>query len=187
MYHYMCTDRYFCSYVMTLLSSSITWHILTPVSGSSPASTAMDTNDEVHVCQLCGAWYESRKGLASHCRAHLRQFGITENTETKGGPIEFLYQIMEAEDLKPIASEGLNVYNPSMSSNSNKRPSGSGSSTSPARHKGSPSSSLHQPPSNKRPKPSASEGTAPQDHRLSTGEFQVIFKGAICDWYIHLV
>uniref|UniRef100_A0A8C8IJZ4 C2H2-type domain-containing protein n=1 Tax=Oncorhynchus tshawytscha TaxID=74940 RepID=A0A8C8IJZ4_ONCTS len=140
----------------SLASAKPAW---APQETDAPLTLAMDTNDEVHVCQLCGAWYESRKGLASHCRAHLRQFGITENTETKGGPIEFLYQIMEAEDLQPIASEGLNVYNPSMSSNSNKRPSGSGSSTSPARHKGSPSSSLHQPPSNKRPKPSASEGT----------------------------
>uniref|UniRef100_A0A4W5MLP3 WIZ zinc finger a n=1 Tax=Hucho hucho TaxID=62062 RepID=A0A4W5MLP3_9TELE len=165
----------------SLASAKPAW---APQETDAPLTLAMDTNDEVHVCQLCGAWYESRKGLASHCRAHLRQFGITENTETKGGPIEFLYQIMEAEDLQPIASEGLNVYNPSMSSNTNKRPSGSGLSTSPARHKESPSS-LHQPPSNKRPKPSASEGTAPQD-RLSTGEFQVIFKWAICDWYIHL-
>ncbi|XP_042160171.1 protein Wiz isoform X3 [Oncorhynchus tshawytscha] len=158
----------------SLASAKPAW---APQETDAPLTLAMDTNDEVHVCQLCGAWYESRKGLASHCRAHLRQFGITENTETKGGPIEFLYQIMEAEDLQPIASEGLNVYNPSMSSNSNKRPSGSGSSTSPARHKGSPSSSLHQPPSNKRPKPSASEGTAPQDHRLSTGEFTCVLCG----------
>uniref|UniRef100_A0A674BZT6 WIZ zinc finger a n=1 Tax=Salmo trutta TaxID=8032 RepID=A0A674BZT6_SALTR len=136
----------------SLASAKPAW---APQETDAPLTLAMDTNDEVHVCQLCGAWYESRKGLASHCRAHLRQFGITENTETKGGPIEFLYQIMEAEDLQPIASEGLNVYNPAMSSNSNKRPSGSGSSTSPARHKGSPPpSSLHQSPSNKRPKPS---------------------------------
>ncbi|XP_045075412.1 protein Wiz-like isoform X2 [Coregonus clupeaformis] len=158
----------------SLASAKPAW---APQETDAPLTLAMDTNDEVHVCQLCGAWYESRKGLASHCRAHLRQFGITENTETKGGPIEFLYQIMEAEDLQPIASEGLNVYNPSMSSNSNKRPSGSGSSTSPARHKGSPSSSLHQPPSSKRPKPSASEGTAPQDHRLSKGEFTCVLCG----------
>uniref|UniRef100_A0A4W5NTT2 WIZ zinc finger a n=1 Tax=Hucho hucho TaxID=62062 RepID=A0A4W5NTT2_9TELE len=139
----------------SLASAKPAW---APQETDAPLTLAMDTNDEVHVCQLCGAWYESRKGLASHCRAHLRQFGITENTETKGGPIEFLYQIMEAEDLQPIASDGLNVYNPSMSSNSNKQPSGSGSSTSPARHKRSPSS-LHQPSSNKRPKPSTSERT----------------------------
>ncbi|CAB1344519.1 unnamed protein product [Coregonus sp. 'balchen'] len=110
----------------SLASAKPAW---APQETDAPLTLAMDTNDEVHVCQLCGAWYESRKGLASHCRAHLRQFGITENTETKGGPIEFLYQIMEAEDLQPIASEGLNVYNPSMSSNSNKRPSGSGEFT----------------------------------------------------------
>uniref|UniRef100_A0A3P8ZAG3 WIZ zinc finger a n=1 Tax=Esox lucius TaxID=8010 RepID=A0A3P8ZAG3_ESOLU len=115
--------------VSSLSSAKPAW---APQETDAPLTLAMDSNDEVHVCQLCGAWYESRKGLASHCRAHLRQFGITDNTEDKGGPIEFLYQVMEAEDLKPIASEGLNVYNPSVSSPSTKRPP----SASPAKHRG---------------------------------------------------
>ncbi|CAJ1053792.1 protein Wiz-like isoform X2 [Xyrichtys novacula] len=65
------------------------------------APITLDTQDEVHVCQLCGCWYETRKGLSSHARAHLRQIGIPEN-EIKGSPIDHLYQIMEEEDLKPI-------------------------------------------------------------------------------------
>ncbi|XP_071360838.1 protein Wiz [Trachinotus anak] len=68
------------------------------------APITLDTNDEVHVCQLCGCWYETRKGLSSHARAHLRQIGIPDS-EIKGSPINFLYQIMEEEDLKPINNE----------------------------------------------------------------------------------
>ncbi|KAM9363602.1 protein Wiz-like [Symphorus nematophorus] len=67
-------------------------------------SSLTDTNDEVHVCQLCGCWYETRKGLSSHARAHLRQIGIPES-DIKGSPIDLLYQIMEEEDLKPISSK----------------------------------------------------------------------------------
>lgn len=63
-----------------------------------------DTTDEVHVCQLCGSWYESRKGLSNHARAHLRQIGIPDG-EAKGSPIDLLYRIMEEEDLKPITAE----------------------------------------------------------------------------------
>lgn len=63
----------------------------------------IDTIDEVHVCQLCGCWYETRKGLSSHARAHLRQIGVPDNN-IKCSPIDFLYQLMEEEDLKPLAS-----------------------------------------------------------------------------------
>ncbi|XP_034543062.1 protein Wiz-like isoform X2 [Notolabrus celidotus] len=68
------------------------------------APITLDTNDEVHVCQLCGCWYETRKGLSSHARAHLRQIGVPD-TEIKGSPIDLLYKIMEDEDMKPISSE----------------------------------------------------------------------------------
>lgn len=67
-------------------------------------SFPLDTTGEVHVCQLCGCWYETRKGLSSHARAHLRQIGIPES-DIKGSPIELLYRIMEEEDLKPISGE----------------------------------------------------------------------------------
>ncbi|XP_074538281.1 protein Wiz-like [Halichoeres trimaculatus] len=69
------------------------------------APITLDTNNEVYVCQLCGSWYETRKGLSSHARAHLRQIGIPDS-EVKGSPIDLLYQIMEEEgDLKPINVE----------------------------------------------------------------------------------
>ncbi|XP_042341873.1 protein Wiz-like [Plectropomus leopardus] len=68
------------------------------------APITLDTSNEVHVCQLCGCWYGTRKGLSTHARAHLRQIGIPDS-DIKGSPIEMLYQIMEEEDLKPISSD----------------------------------------------------------------------------------
>lgn len=40
-------------------------------------------------CELCGFFFENRKALASHARAHLRQFGVTE-WSVNGSPIETL-------------------------------------------------------------------------------------------------
>lgn len=69
------------------------------------------TKEDVHVCELCGAWYETRKGLSSHARAHLRQFGVP--LDTKCGPIETLHKIIQTEEFKAKASggqmEGLSV------------------------------------------------------------------------------
>lgn len=97
-----------------------------------------DTTEKVHVCQLCGCWYETRKGLSSHARAHLRQIGIPER-EIQGSPIDLLYRIMEEDDLKPISSDQAKVA--SLSS-----PSGSSSKRS---------SSLSSSAASKKPKTSA--------------------------------
>ncbi|XP_062404258.1 protein Wiz isoform X2 [Sardina pilchardus] len=56
--------------------------------------------DDVHVCELCGAWFETRKGLSSHARAHLRTFGI-DTAEAKGAPIDTLHKFMISKGLKP--------------------------------------------------------------------------------------
>lgn len=91
-----------------------------------------DTSEEVHVCQLCGCWYETRKGLSSHARAHLRHIGIPER-EVQGSPIDLLYRIMEEDDLKPISSNQAKVAalrGPSGSSS--KRSSSLSSSTVPS-------------------------------------------------------
>lgn len=88
-----------------------------------------DTTEKVHVCQLCGCWYETRKGLSSHARAHLRQIGIPER-EIQGSPIDLLYRIMEEDDLKPISSDQAKVAAlSSPSRSSSKRPSSLSSST----------------------------------------------------------
>ncbi len=60
--------------------------------------------DDVHVCELCGAWYETRKGLSSHARAHLRQFGVS--LDSKGAPIDMLHKYIQSEDFKEKASAG---------------------------------------------------------------------------------
>ncbi|XP_062852553.1 protein Wiz [Trichomycterus rosablanca] len=50
---------------------------------------------DAHVCELCGAWFETRKGLASHSRAHLRQFGV--DMECKAPPIQVLHDLLQKE------------------------------------------------------------------------------------------
>lgn len=55
------------------------------------------------MCQLCGAWFETRKGLSSHARAHLRHFGV-EYSESKGSPIDLLNQLIHTDDFKHRAS-----------------------------------------------------------------------------------
>ncbi|XP_034391298.1 protein Wiz-like isoform X2 [Cyclopterus lumpus] len=95
-----------------------------PLETDAPITLASDATNEVHVCQLCGCWYGTRKGLSGHARAHLRQIGIPDS-DIKGSPIDLLYQIMEEEDLKPISSEqqaGASTSN-SPSKSSSKRPS----------------------------------------------------------------
>lgn len=87
-----------------------------------------DTTEKVHVCQLCGCWYETRKGLSSHARAHLRQIGIPER-EIQGSPIDLLYRIMEEDDLKPIGSEQAKVAVLSSPSGSSSKRSSSLSSS----------------------------------------------------------
>uniref|UniRef100_A0AAZ1XPV4 C2H2-type domain-containing protein n=1 Tax=Oreochromis aureus TaxID=47969 RepID=A0AAZ1XPV4_OREAU len=90
------------------------------LSGSAPIATAkplwapeendaplnltleVDPNKDI-VCQLCGAWFETRKGLSSHARAHLRHFGV-EYSESKGSPISLLNQLIDTDDFKHKAS-----------------------------------------------------------------------------------
>ncbi|XP_067087334.1 protein Wiz-like [Osmerus mordax] len=55
------------------------------------------------ICQLCGAWFETRKGLSSHARAHLRHFGV-EYSESRGSPIDLLDQLIHTDDFKHRAS-----------------------------------------------------------------------------------
>ncbi|XP_047212565.1 protein Wiz-like isoform X4 [Girardinichthys multiradiatus] len=75
-----------------------------PQENDAPLNLTLDVDsDKDIVCQLCGAWFETRKGLSSHARAHLRHFGI-EYSESKGSPIELLSQLMDTDDFKHKAS-----------------------------------------------------------------------------------
>ncbi|XP_073478498.1 protein Wiz-like isoform X2 [Aquarana catesbeiana] len=57
-----------------------------------------DPNQE-NDCQFCGAWFETRKGLASHARAHLRHLGVAD-PDAKGSPIATLNALIKSEDFK---------------------------------------------------------------------------------------
>ncbi|KAH0519263.1 Protein Wiz [Microtus ochrogaster] len=45
-------------------------------------------------CEVCGACFETRKGLSSHARSHLRQMGVTE-WYVNGSPIDTLREILK--------------------------------------------------------------------------------------------
>lgn len=66
----------------------------------------MDMDSKDIICQLCGAWFETRKGLSSHARAHLRHFGI-EYSESKGSPIDLLNRFILTDDFKHRANSFL--------------------------------------------------------------------------------
>ncbi|XP_077326140.1 protein Wiz isoform X5 [Lithobates pipiens] len=57
-----------------------------------------DPNQE-NDCQFCGAWFETRKGLASHARAHLRHLGVAD-PDAKGSPIATLNALIKSKDFK---------------------------------------------------------------------------------------
>lgn len=64
-------------------------------------------------CQFCGAWFETRKGLSSHARAHLRHLGVND-PDAKGSPIAALNALVKSEEFKkrlsghmPAADDGL--------------------------------------------------------------------------------
>ncbi len=48
----------------------------------------------VHSCEFCGTSFESRRGLSSHARYHLRQLGVAVS-DSSGAPIDLLYQLMK--------------------------------------------------------------------------------------------
>ncbi|XP_042247504.1 protein Wiz isoform X2 [Thunnus maccoyii] len=78
--------------------------IWAPQENDAPLNLTLevDPNKDI-VCQLCGAWFETRKGLSSHARAHLRHFGV-EYSESKGSPIDLLNQLIDTDDFKHKAS-----------------------------------------------------------------------------------
>ncbi|XP_037332912.2 protein Wiz isoform X1 [Pungitius pungitius] len=83
------------------LSSKVTTKPLwAPQENDAPLNLTLgvDPNKDI-VCQLCGAWFETRKGLSSHARAHLRHFGV-EYSESKGSPIDLLNQLIDTDDFK---------------------------------------------------------------------------------------
>ncbi|XP_018110471.1 protein Wiz isoform X2 [Xenopus laevis] len=59
-------------------------------------------------CQFCGAWFETRKGLSSHARAHLRHLGVND-PDAKGSPIAALNSLIKSGEFKKrLSSQGTN-------------------------------------------------------------------------------
>lgn len=48
----------------------------------------------IHSCEFCGTNFESRRGLSSHARYHLRQLGVAVS-DSSGAPIDLLCQLMK--------------------------------------------------------------------------------------------
>lgn len=57
-------------------------------------------------CEVCGAQFETRRGMSSHARSHLRQLGISVS-ESSGAPIDLLYQIAKERNLDSQISSSL--------------------------------------------------------------------------------
>lgn len=52
-------------------------------------------------CEFCGAGFDTRAGLSSHARAHLRDFGIT-NWELTISPINILKELLANSSEHPM-------------------------------------------------------------------------------------
>uniref|UniRef100_A0A665W382 WIZ zinc finger n=1 Tax=Echeneis naucrates TaxID=173247 RepID=A0A665W382_ECHNA len=77
--------------------------VLSPVANFDP-----DTFSVMHCefCSVCGAQFETRRGLSSHARSHLRQLGISVS-ESSGAPIDLLYQIAKERNIDSQISSSL--------------------------------------------------------------------------------
>ncbi|KAM9312538.1 protein Wiz [Gastrophryne carolinensis] len=68
-----------------------------------PLNLTMEDDEEEssreNDCQFCGAWFETRKGLSSHCRAHLRHLGVND-PDAKGSPIAALNALIKSDEFK---------------------------------------------------------------------------------------
>ncbi|XP_061892929.1 protein Wiz isoform X2 [Entelurus aequoreus] len=79
--------------------------IWAPQENDAPLNLTLEVDPKKDiVCQLCGAWFETRKGLSSHARAHLRHFGV-EYSESKGSPIALLNRLIDTDEFKHKAGE----------------------------------------------------------------------------------
>lgn len=72
-------------------------------------SAALDSDGGRELdCQLCGAWFETRKGLSSHARAHLRHLGVSD-PDAKGSPIDVLHGLIRRVGIQNRLPPGRSV------------------------------------------------------------------------------
>ncbi|NXV51214.1 WIZ protein, partial [Uria aalge] len=75
---------------------------LSPEPPGSKPEPQDSKSQNLTTCEVCGACFETRKGLSSHARSHLRQLGVAES-ESSGAPIDLLYELMKQKG-KPDGS-----------------------------------------------------------------------------------
>ncbi|XP_032065191.1 protein Wiz isoform X5 [Thamnophis elegans] len=78
---------------------------LSPESSSNKADSQDAKSPNLTKCEVCGTCFETRKGLSSHARSHLRQLGVAES-ESSGAPIDLLYELMKQKgkmDSSPVS------------------------------------------------------------------------------------
>ncbi|KAJ0058049.1 hypothetical protein NL108_007274, partial [Boleophthalmus pectinirostris] len=93
------------SLTSSLATPPATKPLWAPQDNDAPLNLTLEADPHKDiVCQLCGAWFETRKGLSSHARAHLRHFGV-EYSESKGSPIDLLTQLIDSDEFKHKARE----------------------------------------------------------------------------------
>ncbi|CAM2094805.1 unnamed protein product [Caretta caretta] len=136
-----------------------------------PLNLTVDSDSGKEIdCQLCGAWFETRKGLSSHARAHLRHLGVND-PDAKGSPIDVLNDLIQNEDFKSRLSSLLPSERKSLVE------AGSSDRPSPKSTAAVPATDMKQPPP---PRPLGkqpailsphslppSKKLKPQTHRLS--------------------
>lgn len=74
--------------------SSMSWPVVHLSSLSPVANFDPDTFSVMH-CEFCKAGFDTRAGLSSHARAHLRDFGIT-NWDITISPIHILRELFSS-------------------------------------------------------------------------------------------
>ncbi|XP_078285781.1 uncharacterized protein LOC144610731 isoform X3 [Rhinoraja longicauda] len=72
----------------------------------SQGEDSLQSNKLLNFCQLCGTCFETRKGLSSHARFHLRQFGVPDS-ESSGAPIGTLYELMKRKGIPNVLPSAL--------------------------------------------------------------------------------
>uniref|UniRef100_A0A4W3J3X0 C2H2-type domain-containing protein n=1 Tax=Callorhinchus milii TaxID=7868 RepID=A0A4W3J3X0_CALMI len=77
-----------------------------PASAPLGEEQSLQANKLLNSCQLCGTCFETRKGLSSHARFHLRQFGVSDS-ESSGAPIGTLYELMKRKGIPSVLPSAL--------------------------------------------------------------------------------
>ncbi|NXG39468.1 WIZ protein, partial [Dromaius novaehollandiae] len=139
-----------------------------------PLNLTVDSDSGKDIdCQLCGAWFETRKGLSSHARAHLRHLGV-DDPDAKGSPIDVLNDLIKSEDFKSrLASLLPSERKPLGEAGSPHKPSSK--SPAAAAPTAQPKPALPPRPLRKEaahllpPSPPPAKRAKPQAHRLSAG------------------